>query len=642
MPDMLNTAVSGLLSFQRALSTTSHNIANVNTEGYSRQRVEIQTQTPSTIGGLNYGNGSMVNAVTRSYDQFLTSEMRSTSSTHGKMNLLTELAGHVDNIIADPAGGISPSLNAFFDAVQGVSDDPTSTSARYNMINVAETMTASFHNMDTRFQQLEENTAKDIRTVVEEINGLTQSIAEINITLTNASASTQQSADLLDKRDSLLQELSERVDINVVNELSNDMSIFIGNGQTILNGFRAFTLEAVPNNSDPSLDYIVYNGLSQVINLSDSLKSGGELGALLEFRDSVLSETRNDLGRVAIALTETFNEQHQSGMDLNGGLGSSFFSVAAPKVLPTNGNVGNANISSSFSDVSALTRFDYDLTFDGTNWTLTSDSGTFSPTFVDSTPANTSIVFEGITLTIDGASNTSVAGDRYRIKPSLDGASSFDVLVSDPLLIAAAAPIRTGSSLNNLGTTAISAGTVTDASNASLLNTATLTFDTANSFVSTTAVTVGATSFSAGTSIPFTNGMTIDSNGWQAKISGIPQTNDVLTVQANSGGQGDNRNALALANLQNDRTMDGGNSNYQESYSSMVGRVGSQTASADTQRAAAESLLTQARDRKNSNSGVNLDEEAADLIRYQQAYEATSRIISTTQTLFDTLIAATR
>lgn len=646
MPDMLNTAVSGLLSFQRSLSTVSHNITNVNTEGYSRQRANITTQNPALVGGSYYGNGARVSSVTRAYDQFLTSELRDTASVFSKMDMLTNLAGHIDDVLADPVGGISPILHDFFAAVQDVADDPASTTARNNMINVARTMTDRFHNIDQRFQQLQENTAKDIRSTVDEINNLVENIRQMNVDLDKLSVggqSTQQANDLLDKRDKLLQQLSEKINIRVVNEGTTNLSIFIGNGQTVLNGSKAFTLDAVPNLGDPSQDYIVYNGFSQISDLTDSLKGGGELGALLEFRDSVLNETRSDLGRVAIAMADSFNQQHRSGLDMNNDLGGDFFSVKDPQVLTFSGNTGSATISSSVSDVSLLTRYDYTLQYDGANWTLTSDAGTVSAAVADASPADTTLSFEGITLVIDGATNASAAGDRYRIKPTIDGASSLATMISDPLLITAAAAVRSGASLNNLGTTAISAAEVTDSTDANLFNTVTLTFDNPSTTLrSTSAVTVAGTNYAAGAAIPFTNGMLVESNGWQAEISGIPQPGDVLTVEKNTDGQGDNANALKLANLQNRNILDGGNTNYQEAYSTLVGRVGTQTAAADSQREASNALLIQARDRKEGLTGVNLDEEAADLVRYQQAYEAASRIISTTQTLFESLLASVR
>lgn len=645
MADMLNNAVSGLLSFQRALNTTSHNIANASTEGYSKQVVSLGSNTPSFIGDTFLGNGVNVDSVRRLYDQFLTSELRTTTAGFSKLDFLHELSGHVDNVLADSVAGISSAMHDFFSAVQGVADDPSSTTARYNLINVANSMTDRFHNLDTRFDELQTNTGTDIRTVVDEINNITRSIAEVNIALNKNgpdATSNQQSADLLDERDRLILQLSEKIDISVINENNSSLSIFIGNGQTVLSGLNSFDLEAVPNPADPSQDYIIYNGLNQVFDLSDSLRGGGELGALLEFRDDVLIETRNDLGRVAIAIADTFNDMHAEGMDLNNDLGTDFFSFSNPQVQAFSNNAGTASITSSITDVSALTRYDYTLDYDGTNWTMTSESGSVSTPVAHNALGTATIVFEGITVNIDGLTSAPVAGDQFKLKPAIVGAGSINVEISDPLLIAAASAVRMNASLDNLGTTAIADGEVIDASNANLRDSVDLTFNSATTFTSTSIVTTGGTTYAAGASIPFTNNMTIESNGWQTTLSGVPQTNDVLSIESNDGGVGDNRNALALANLQVTGILDGGNSSYQEAYSTLVGRVGTQTAAAETQRDSIQALMLQARDRLDSKVAVNLDEEAADLVRYQQAYEAASQVISTLQTLFESLLNATR
>ncbi len=644
--DMFNTAVSGLLSYQKALSTTSHNIANVGTEGYSKQRANFGVRSPDFIGGRYIGNGVQINSITRSYDQFLTSEVRDTTSSYEKNRLTQELAGYVDNVLADPFGGISPVLQEFFAATNDVADDPTSTTSRNNLINVSQTMSERFHNIDTRFDELEANTSKDIKSVVTEINDIVEGIAEANLGLNKVgpdATSSQQSSDLLDQRDQLILELSKKIDITVINEDTSSLSIFIGNGQTILSGLTPYKLEAVPNASDPSQDSITYKGLNTVTDLSDSLKFGGELGALLEFRDSVLTDARNDLGRVAIAISESFNEQHRAGLDLNNNQGSNFFSVNSPLVLTNSGNAGttsSADISVAISDVSQLTRFDYDLRYDGANWNLTSTNGTSAAPVAG---ANANIpTFEGLDIQITGG--VPVAGDSFRIRPTIQGAGSIQTLVSDPLLIAAASAIRTDTSLNNLGTTSISQGVVTDGSNPALLTSLPLdiTFNSATTFRTTIPVVANGVAVPANTDINFTNNMTIAANGWEVNLTGVPQTGDVVTVDVNTDGQGDNRNALLLANLQNKETMDGGYSNYQEAYSALVGRVGTVTAAAESQRDAQHSLLIQSQERKDSKTAVNLDEEAADLIRYQQAYQATSQIISTVQTLFDTLLNATR
>ena len=508
------------------------------------------------------------------------------------------------------------------------------------MINTAETLAARYQSIDSRFEELTLNTKNDVRDVVDEINLLVLQIRDINVSLNDiapSSASTQQAADLLDRRDSLLDQLAQRVDINVIDERENNLSIFIGNGQTMLSGTEAFSLSAQPDLSDPTRDVIAYNGLITVYDISANL-SGGELGGLLDFRDNVLDPTRNALGRSAIGIAETFNAQMRDGMDLNGNLGQDFFSYAAPQSIAYASNAGTATVSTVISDVTALTTADYQLSFDGANWTLTSDSGTIA-SVANGAPAT--LVFEGLTLTINGAA--AVAGDRFTIKPTLASADSLQVVITDPAGIAAALPIRSNASLNNLGSVDISAGVVTDVTNVNLLNTAVLTFDNPpGTLRADVDVVVGGVAYAAGAAIPYSNNMVIDANGWQVSLNGAPQAGDIFTIEANTGGIGDNRNALNLANLQTAGVFDGGIASYQEDYGSLVGFVGSQALAANLERDAQGSLLFQAIDRKSSKAGVNLDEEAADLIRYQQAYEASARLIATAQTLFETLLNSIR
>ncbi len=640
MPDILNTAVSGLLAYQRSLATTSHNIANVSTEGYSRQRVELTSAPPSFFGGVYYGNGVEIESITRAYDQFLVREVRDMTASHGRAQKFAELAGHIDDILADPKGGISPMLHDFFGAVQDVADDPASITARYALISSAETLAARYEGIDARFEELTRNTADEIRTVVDEINSLVLRIRDINVALNDlapAAAATQQSADLLDKRDLLLAELAEKVDISVVDEAENNLSIFIGNGQTVLTGTQAFGLTAQPDVADPSRDVIAYNGLITVYDISANL-GGGELGGLLQFRDTVLEPARNALGRSAIGLAEVFNAQMRDGMDLNGNLGQDFFAYAGPQSIPSSANTGSATVSTVVSDVTALTTDNYSLSFDGANWTLTSDSGS-SAVVANGAPAI--LVFEGLTLTINGA--TAVAGDRFTIKPTLAGAGGLQVLTSDPAEIAAAAPIRTAASLDNLGDVAIGAGVVTDVTDPNLLVPATFTFDNPPTTLRADVnVVVGGTPYAAGAAIPYSNNMLIDANGWQVSLSGTPQAGDVLTVVSNQGGTGDNRNALELAALQTRGVFDGGTASLQEDYGRLVGFVGAQTLGANIERDAQLALKLQAVDRQASKASVNLDEEAADLVRFQQAYEATARLIRTAQTIFDTLLDSVR
>jgi flagellar hook-associated protein 1 FlgK len=645
MADILNTAVSGLLSFQRALGTTSHNIANVNTEGFSRQSVEISANTPSFLGGSYLGSGAHVESIQRSYDQFLSTEVRDVTTTHSRLSKYAELVGHMDDVLANPQGGISPILSDLFSSIQDVADDPASSTARTALINTAQSFTNRFHNISNRFEQLAENTRAEIGNVVNEINSIVSTVRDVNVSLSNISTTakgTQQGGDLLDKRDALLTKLAEKVDISVVYSADNNMSIFIGNGQSVLTGTTINTLAVKPNTSDPTQDIIVYNGPVSAFDLSSQLQDG-ELGGLLSFKSSVLKPAINGLGRTAIAVADAVNTQMRAGMDLNGNLGQNLFSYSDAQIFNATTNTGTATVTSDVTKVSELTTSDYSLAYNGTNWTITSDKGT---TLTAPAGVSPTIVFEGLTLTIGAGA---AAGDRFTIKPTLAGAESINVAYTDPRLIAAAAPIRSSSSLSNLGTAEISAGTVTDSAallTSGVIPTANFTFTSTTSFTSdmaVVAVVAGvSTTHGIGTPITYTNNMQINANGWEVSLTGVPAAGDQFNVQSNVGGIGDNRNALNLANLENKRILNGGTENFQDDYGTFVGFVGAQTQSANVSRDAQALLLGQAVSRNASVVGVNLDEEAADLIRFQQAYQAAAQVISTVQTLFDTLIQSTR
>jgi flagellar hook-associated protein 1 FlgK len=645
MADILNTAVSGLLSFQRALGTTSHNIANVNTEGFSRQSVEISANTPSFLGGSYLGSGAHVESIQRSYDQFLSTEVRDVTTTHSRLSKYAELVGHMDDVLANPQGGISPILSDLFSSIQDVADDPASSTARTALINTAQSFTNRFHNISNRFEQLAENTRAEIGNVVNEINSIVSTVRDVNVSLSNISTTakgTQQGGDLLDKRDALLTKLAEKVDISVVYSADNNMSIFIGNGQSVLTGTTINTLAVKPNTSDPTQDIIVYNGPVSAFDLSSQLQDG-ELGGLLSFKSSVLKPAINGLGRTAIAVADAVNTQMRAGMDLNGNLGQNLFSYSDAQIFNATTNTGTATVTSDVTNVSELTTSDYSLAYNGTNWTITSDKGT---TLTAPAGVSPTIVFEGLTLTIGAGA---AAGDRFTIKPTLTGAESINVAYTDPRLIAAAAPIRSSSSLSNLGTAEISAGTVTDSAallTSGVIPTANFTFTSTTSFTSdmaVVAVVAGvSTTHGIGTPITYTNNMQINANGWEVSLTGVPAAGDQFNVQSNVGGIGDNRNALNLANLENKLILNGGTENFQDDYGTFVGFVGAQTQSANVSRDAQALLLGQAVSRNASVVGVNLDEEAADLIRFQQAYQAAAQVISTVQTLFDTLIQSTR
>lgn len=630
--DALGVGVSGLLAAQRALAAASHNIANVNTPGYSRQRVETGTSTPQFSGNGYIGTGVQANAVTRVYDAFLTTQVRTNTAANSQLQSYYGMASQVDNLLADSQAGLAPALQDFFNAVQGVANSPASIPARQVMLGNAIALADRFHYFDRRLSELQNGVNTQLGTAVTEINSLAASIAKLNSTISVAqgSGTGQLPNDLLDQRDALLAKIATQVAVNTVAQDDGSVNVFIGNGQSLVLGTLANTLSTTPNAFDPS-HYEVSIKVGNITSVISDGLSGGTVGGLLDFRNNVLDSTQNALGRVADGLATTFNTQHTAGQDLNGALGANFFTAGSAQVLARSGsspNTGNGVVSASISSVGALTASDY---------VLQNNAGTYTLTRLSDNTVTTLSSFPGTPATVDGitvslSSGTINSGDSFRIQPTRNGAAAIGVAVTDTKKIAAAVPIRTIATLSNAGTGTVSSGTVLDASNVNLQQAVTITFTSATTY------NVTGTGTGNPVGLAYTAGANISYNGWQIQISGAPATGDTLTVGANTGGVSDNRNALLLTGLQTQTTLASGTATYQSAYSQLVADVGTKTHQADINSKAQETLLNQVTQAREAASGVNLDEEAASLVRYQQAYQAAAQVIGTANSLFASLI----
>jgi len=634
--DILGTAVSGLLAAQRSLATVSHNISNVNTPGYSRQRVELVTRPASDIGAGFIGNGVNVKSITRAFDQFVVDQLRLNTSRSIQFASFHEFSLQIDGLLADSSAGLSPSLQSFFDSVQGVADNPSSLPAREVMLTEASTLVSRFDSLNNQLKELDRGVNSQISNAVASINSLSSSIASLNqdIATFQGSAGGQSPNDLLDERDELVRQLSELVTVSAVTQASGDMNIFIGNGISLVIGNQSSQLSTTSSEFDPTrLDIaIASTSGSGSINITNRI-SGGLIGGILAFRQGVLDPSINNLGQIAIAFTDTFNDQHQLGQDLNGQLGGLFFNdiaATSPQALASLNNTGNAVLTLAVTDSSALTADNYLLDFDGTNYTLTNVT-TNAVTALAGFPTPTTV--DGITFDI--ASGAMNAGDRILIRPTFNAANDITLQIGSADQIAVAAPIRSSASIANFGSATITQPTVNSPPppNPNLQDPVTITFTSPTLFT-----VAGATPPVAGT-VAYVSGTDITYNGFTTQISGAPQAGDTFTIESNVGGVSDNRNALQLISIQSQQTING-ISDFQSAYSQLVAGVGTQTHQAGISRSAQDVLLAQSIDARESVSGVNLDEEAANLLKFQQAYQAAAQVITTVNTIFQTLLNA--
>ncbi len=623
--------VSALNAAQAGLATAAHNIANANTPGFNRQEVLLGARQAQNTGAGFLGQGVDVSTVKRVYDEFLSGQVM---QEQGQSNYLTTYYTQIkqlDNMLADSNAGLTPALQEFFSAANGVANTPESQAARQTLLGSAQALVANFQSLNQRLTDINNSVNGQISSSVTTINGYAQQIAALNQNIVRAQATFngQPPNDLLDQRDQLISQLNQEIKASVIKQSDGSYNVFIGTGQSLVVGDKAFTLRSVQSLSDPAKLEVAYAGSGgTTTRLQQSSLQGGNLGGLMTFRDQSLDAAQNALGRVAMGLAGTFNAQHQLGQDLRGALGGNFFAQPVPVVNNNTANTGSAVIGASVSSYAALTTSDYSLRFNGgTAYTLTRLSDNTVTALNLSTPQTV----DGLAIS---ASGTPAVGDSYTIRPSVNGARDIALALTDSAKIAAAAPMRTGEALINAGTGKISAGTVNAPPpvNGNLQALVSIAFTSANTFTVTGAVppVVGAVSYTAGAPISY--------NGWTTQISGAPAAGDTFTVSINNNASADNRNALLLAGLQIQNTLEGGTASYQGAYAQLVSQVGNKTREMEVTSLAQAGMLRQTVQAQQSLSGVNLDEEAADLLRYQRAYQAAGKAMQIANTMFDTLL----
>lgn len=641
---ILNIGASGLAAAQAGLLVTGHNIANAATPGYSRQEPVQTTNPPQFLAGSYFGQGTNVSAVKRIYSQFLAAQAGAAHSRVAELDAHSGELARINDVLADPNAGLSPALQDLFKSVQELAASPASIPARQAMLSSGQALAERFRSLNTRFDELRDGVNSQLVSGVDSINASAREIAALNerIVVAQAVADGRPANDLLDQRDALLAELNGQIRVTTSAQSDGSVNVFIGNGQPLVVGVQASQLRAVQDALDPSrLDVAFQLPTGGSVPLQESLLTGGAIAGLLAFRSASLDSAHNALGRIAMGLAQTFNARHRLGQDLNGTLGGDFFVMPAALAFAAATNAGTAVLQASITDATLLSTSDYRVTALG--------GGAFSVTrlsdgaSVASGPLPAS--FDGVSVSL--ASGAANAGDSFLIQPTRSGARDIAMAFTDVRAIAAGAPLRTQAALDNSGSATISAGAVTSV--AGLASAAphiavplTLTFDAAAGQFNLSGALAGTLAYDPATEAsgkPFTLAAL---GGFEFTISGVPADGDVLTISSNDNGTADNRNLLALGALQSARPLLAGNASYQSAYSQLVSEAGNKGRELDTTLAAQNSLEKTARDALASVSGVNLDEEAAKLMRYQQAYQAAGKIIEVSGKLFDELLAIAR
>ena len=629
MTDLLNTGKTALFAFQKALSTTSHNIANVNTEGYARQRVDFDTVNGQGLTPNGTATGVQITSLERVADEFATARVTAATSAHSEQEVQYQMSSRLDNLVADEALSVTPALSDFYNALQDATLDPSSIASRSVVLNSAEQLAGRFASLQTQLDDTATEVNERTAQAVSMVSDYAQEIAEINQSIMSAGGNrnTQSVADLKDKREQVVAKLAEQIDIDTLMQENGAMNIYISKGMNLVTDSTARELTTARDSTDP-LKLQIRIGGDNSTQILDSQLQGGVIGGLNDFSDNTLDSARHELGRIALSIADQVNAQHAVGIDLDSDPGADVFSSAEPVIYSDTQNTGTGVLQGEITDTSLLEASSYTLAFDGASYTATRESDGVSVT--GSVPMS----IDGLDLTISG---TPVAGDVFMISATGDAAASMDVLIKDPEDLALAGQLTTSSDINNLGESSISAPVISDPEDIDLQTPVEIVFSSETTYDIINSTT-GAAIVSGATYI---KNDPISENGWEISISGDAKAGDTHRIEPNVNGRADNSNALSLIDTQTALSVSGIET-FNDAYGSLVSRIGSDTNAAATRTSALENLKESAIDRQQSVQGVSLDEEAIDLTRFQQAYQAAAQVISTSETLFQSILGAVR
>ncbi|CUR44847.1 flagellar hook-associated protein FlgK [Alloalcanivorax xenomutans] len=534
---LFSIGLSGLNAAQNALYATSNNISNVYTPGYNRELV--------LLGERGVGNGVQVNDIQRQFDQYVAGQLNQSTSNASALQAYETQVSQIDNLLADQEAGLAPLIQNFFSSLEDLAGAPSDPSSRQGVIGSADTLSAQFRSFQQYLDDMQNGINGQISDEITQINNTAEQIANLNREIALAKAKQGEAPNaLLNQRDQLVAELSERIDVKLSVQESGTYNLSIGNGQPLVAGTRSFELEAVESKTDPSRLVVGYHdSAGNLVELKSKNIQGGSLGGLLNFREETLDKTQNELGRLAVSLAQAFNEQHRDGVDLNGDAGGDLFAIGSPRLYSHADNTGTATLSVAFGDAEGLTTSDYTVTVvdpaTGEFAITRNDNGETVNATLD---ANNQLSFGGVVVTIDDPAQLA-ANDRFEVQPTRYAAGGMEMLIRDTAEIAA----------------------------------------------------------------------------------------------GSAAGSGNNENALALQELQN-QSLVSGNATFSQAYASLVGDVGNRTNIVKVNLAAQQGLQEQLSAVQQSVSGVDLNEEAANLIRFQQYFQANAKVIEVGSTVLDSIL----
>jgi len=673
MASLINIGMSGLGAAQSGMYTLGNNIANADVESYSRQQNVQKTKGGQQVGQVFIGSGTTLADVRRVYSAFLENQLRTTTSLSSEASSYLDQITPLDTSLSGSDTGITAALQSFFSAMQDAAAKPTEDASRQLLLTSAQSLAKRFNTLSAQLNQQNSNINSNMASLADQVNSLTKTIADLNEQISRVSAVSGQPNDLLDQRDGAVRQLSSLIGTDVV-EREGNYDIYLKNGQALVLGKTTQTLGVQASATDPTRMSLILNRGSTKMDVTSSA-TGGELGGLIRYRSETLDPALNELGRVALVVADAINSQLAQGIDKNGDFGATLFgdinsaaAIAQRSIAKTGNSAGSGNLDVTIKDTGKLSTSDYQVTFtsdkqytvrklpDGT------DMGSYS---LDDDPAP---VIDGFSLSLNGGALS--AGDSFKITPTRNAAASIDTVLTDPKRLALSSPLTATSGSGNKGTGVITQPTLTsqldiyDAAQRTQLQNGLkystpvkLVFgDEATSPQAYKMYDAKGTEIGSGTIVPGQENKLqlsvpmVDANGnslggdftFEMSVSGAPKNGDSYTVALTAAGSADNRNGQSIIDLQTKATVevgaDGKGISITDAYAKLVSNVGGKAGQAQMDSDATSALQTSALDSRNGLSGVSIDEETGNLIKFQQYYTASSQIIKAAQETFATLI----
>ena len=656
---LMNVGVSALNANQQALTTVGHNIANVKTPGYSRQTVYTNALHGQNMGNGFIGKGVQVATVMRNYSALLNRQSNAANAIHAADTSRLQGLMQMQDVFKGGDGSLGAAVTNMMNAFVDVQAAPSDATGRNVVLTRMSELAARFHAASNMLEEQDYSTAQQLRNNALLVNDKASQVARLNNEISRALATGHQPNDLLDARDQVIREINQYVQTTQVAADDGSISLFVGGSQALVLGINSGQLSVEETKEYPGSQrmalYFSQPG-GQQLELTAAMVGGGEIAGLLKFRNEDLAEGRNLLGRLAMTIGHELNLQNQRGLTLNGQQGGALFSLPTTSTGYGNitgySNIGPGAATTQVMDASQLKPSEYRLIFEGSPLapvlTRMSDGKVFNGS---STPPltmaalNAGFDADGLRFTVPNATTAAaVAGNSMLFKPFSTAASEIEALVHNPDELAAASALTANINKNNTGKlqlTQLGANDFTGIPAAQ--DPVRLTFDGAGQVTYQIYDHLSSTWGPASAPMDYTPGQPITINGWSITLTGTPAAGDTVDVanaldfgeafRLNAG------NAGAFLDLRDKKVFDEGTT-LSDGFSAAMAVVGTRTQSVQLAEKLSSTVAKNLEMDRTAVSGVNLDEEAARLLQYQQAYQASSKVIQIAQSLFDSVLNA--